>query len=106
MELDKKFSDDELVQIIEEAMLYTCACPGQVAAEIRRLRDLFAYQQRCEREPGSNLPTHQAIAQAAMEAHGVLETCLEEVLLIEGWDRQRLKMPPGLRRQQTGLLRP
>lgn len=104
MELAKKFTDDELLKIVEEAMLYTCACPGQVAAEVRRLRELFRYQLTCQGEAGSHASTHQTIALATTEAHAALETCLEQVLLIEGWDRQTLKMPAGLRQLQANLI--
>lgn len=107
MELQQKFSNDELVKIIEEAMLYMCACPAQVAAEIRRLRELFLYQQKCETGPAGqpgNVAVHQAIARSAMQAHATMEACLEQILTLEGWDRQTLKMPEGLRRQRDHLI--
>lgn len=106
MELAKTFTDDELLKIVEEAMLYSCSCPGQVAAEIRRLRELYRYQRDCQSAPGSHAGTHEAIATAAVQAHAALETCLAQVLTIEGWDRQTLKMPAGLRQRQADLLQP
>ncbi len=106
MELPQKFRDDEILKIVEDAMLYMCACPGQVAAEIRRLRDLFHYQLQCGAEAGNHPQTHQAIAAATAHAHAVLEACLEEVLAIEGWDRETLTMPEGLRRQRDQRLQP
>jgi hypothetical protein len=33
-----------------------------------------------------------------------MEACLEQVLALEGWDRQTLKMPEGLRRKRAELL--
>lgn len=104
MELQNKFSDDELLKIIEEATLYMCACPGQVAAETRRLRELFRYQQQCEIGQPSNAAVHQTIARAAVQAHLEMENCLEQILLLEGWDRQTLKMPAGLRQQRLAMI--
>lgn len=106
MELPQKFRDDEILKIVEDAMLYMCACPGQVAAEIHRLRELFRYQRQCETEAGNHPQTHQTIAAATAQAHAALETCLEQVLAIEGWDRQTLTMPEGLRRQRDERLQP
>lgn len=107
VELQQKFSSDELVKIVEEAMLYMCACPAQVAAEIRRLRELFQYQQNCETgqtgQP-SNVAVHQTIARSAMQAHAAMEACLDQILTLEGWDRQTLKMPEGLRQQRDLLI--
>lgn len=40
MTLEQRFSDLQLEEIIEEAAIYMCACPGQVAAELRNLRSL------------------------------------------------------------------
>lgn len=106
MELPQKFRDDEILKIVDAAMLYMCACPGQVAAEIHRLRELFRYQLQCEAEAGHTPQTHQAIAAATAQAHAALEACLEQVLTIEGWDRQTLTMPEGLRRLRDQQLRP
>ena len=103
--LRKDYSDAELDQIVEEAMLYMCACPGQVASEIRRLRELIVYQQSCEQQPDNVSAVHQCIAKHAMRSHEVMEACLTEVLVLEGWDRQTLRMPEGLRVRRDALLR-
>ncbi len=99
------YSDAELEQIVEEAMLYMCACPGQVASEIRRLRELIAYQQSCGQQPDNASAVHQCIARHAMQSHAVMEACLSEVLALEGWDRQTLRMPEGLRMRRDAVLR-
>lgn len=104
MDLTTRFRDDELERIADEAMLYLCACPGQVAAEIGRLRELIRYQRRCLTQPGAAPEVHQCIANAALRAHTAMEDCLDEVLRREGWDRATLKMPPGLRRLRDELL--
>ena len=104
MILQRRFSDQQLEQIIEEATIYMCACPGQVAVQLRTLRELFRYQGNCEIEPGNDVAVHQAIAVATVQAYAVMEDCLEQVLSLEGWDRDTLVMPEGLRRKRIEML--
>jgi hypothetical protein len=104
MILPQRFSDRQLEDIIEEAAIYMCACPGQVAVQLRSLRSLFRYQHECEQEPANDQMVHRAIAEATVQAHAVMEGCLETVLEIEGWDRVTLKMPEGMRRRRAELL--
>lgn len=104
MDLQKKFNDSELETIVEEAAIYMCACPGQVASEIRGLRCLIRYQRDCIHSRKSLNTVHQTIEASAKEAHALMETCLERVLEIEGWDRKTLKMPTGLRKLRDDLL--
>lgn len=104
MGLLKRFSDQELEQIVEEATIYMCACPGQVAVQLRALRELHRYQLCCQNEPDNDGRVHCVIAESTERAHATMEDCLEQVLLIEGWDRQTLKMPEGLRRRREELL--
>lgn len=104
MDSSTKFSDRELEKIVEEAAIYMCACPGQVAAEIRALRKLIRYQRDClfdEKMPES---VHSVIETSAIQAHALMESCLEQVLELEGWDRDTLKMPAGLRDLRDELL--
>ncbi|WP_306607077.1 hypothetical protein [Azonexus sp.] len=104
MNLQKRFSDQEVEQIVEEATIYMCACPGQVAVQLRSLRELFRYQNACVLEPGNDLAVHQTIAEATARAHAIMEDCMDRVLTIEGWDRSTLKMPEGLRRKRAELI--
>jgi len=104
MTLQKRFSDLELEQIIEEATIYMCACPAQVAAQLRSLRELYRYQLACESEADNDSAVHRLIASATFKAHGLMEDCMDDILRIEGWDRATLKMPPGLRRKQFDSL--
>lgn len=104
MHLPKRFSDQELEQIVEEATIYMCACPGQVAVQLRALRELHRYQGSCEIEPGNDQDVHRTIAEATMRAHALMEDCMERVLAIEGWDRTTLKMPEGLRRKRNEMI--
>lgn len=100
----QQFTDRELEQIVEEAALYMCACPGQVAAEIRTLRHLIRYQRDCQSGPGTMGEVHATIAEAGLAAHALMEDCLNRVLEMEGWDRQTLKMPPNLRALRDRLI--
>ncbi len=98
------FESRQVQAVIEEAMLYTCACPAQLGVEILRLRELYTYQQACITKGETMLEVHQRIAEAAREAHDILEACLSETLKLEGWDLITLKMPAGLREIQQRVL--
>ncbi|MGE5471867.1 MAG: hypothetical protein ACM3X0_13805 [Bacteroidota bacterium] len=104
MILERRFSDEQLEQVIEEATIYMCACPAQLAVQLRSLRDLFRYQQDCELEPGNDGTVHRAIATTTMRAYALMEDCLDQVLILEGWNRAALKMPEGLRRKRSEML--
>lgn len=104
MILQKQFTDQELSQIIEEGAIYMCACPAQVAVQLRSLRELHRYQNACEVDPGNDHRVHKAIAEATMRAHALMEACMVDVLALEGWDRTTLKMPEGLRRRRDEII--
>ena len=100
MNYTERFSAAELAQVINESLVYMCACPAQVASSILKLRDLYHYQLTCESDGNNQVMVHQAIAQSTVIAHAELEACMEQVLLLEGWDRATLQMPPALRARQ------
>lgn len=100
MEYQEQFTDDELEKIVEEGMVYMCACPAQVAESVRKVRELYRYQRDCLSSPTNNAEVHQAIARGAVVAHSQLESTLNQVLEIERWDRATLAMPPDLRARQ------
>ena len=104
MNLQNRFKDDELQKIVEEAAIYMCACPGQVADEIRQLRHLIRYQRDCVTQGITPNVVHETIESAAREAHVVMENCLDRVLELEGWDRTTLKMPANLRKLRDELI--
>lgn len=81
-----------------------CACPAQVALQLRHLRELYRYQTNCQLDPGNDQAVHQTIAAATLEAHSVMENCMAAVLAMEGWDPLTLNMPEGLRRKRNELL--
>jgi len=98
--MNKKFPETKIKKIIEEAMTYKCACPAQVAELLLELRRVEAYERSCLEKTNDHLAeTHSTILEAVDVVHERLETCLDRVLDIEGWDRSSLKMPEDLRRR-------
>jgi hypothetical protein len=105
MQYEERFSDSQLGKIIEEGMIYMCACPAQVAEAMRKLRELHRYQQQCLTQPTNDAMVHKAIAESTVQAHALLQDCLDHVLTLEKWDRATLQMPDNLRvRQMTEML--
>lgn len=97
MKLEQRFTHAQLVSIIDEAMIYMCACPAQVCKELMNLRNLFEYQAACIKKTEADVAVHRSIAEAVARSHALLEECLADILRIEKWDMETLKMPAGLR---------
>ena len=100
MEYAERFTDVELGTVIEQAMIYMCACPAQVAKSTRSLRELYRYQLRCMAAPDNDNAVHAEIAKSTIEAHSIMQDCLGKIMELEGWDRATLEMPMGLRQRQ------
>lgn len=94
--LHKKFSEVQIIRILEQAAIYACACPAQVCKAINQQRSLFNYQARCIDNSATDLAVHQRIAESTQRTHAELEACLQDVLDLEGWDMTTLTMPKGL----------
>ena len=92
-----RFSAVEVSKIIDQALIYQCACPAQVCKAIFELRDLHRYQMDCLNNSDNDFKVHSAIAQAAEQSHALMEACLTRVLELEGWDAASLDMPEPLR---------
>lgn len=93
----ERFTDSELNVVVEQGVVYMCACPSQVAHALQQLRAIMRYQADCLKNPSNDKRVHESILQHASEAHTIFENCLDEVIRIEGWDRTTLRMPEGLR---------
>jgi len=104
MTLRQRFTDDQIEHVIEQGMIYMCACPAQVAQAMRSLRGLYDYQQSCLITEGNDARVHAAIAKATQAAHTIMEDCMQEVLTIEQWDPVTLDMPANLRQRQLDEL--
>lgn len=101
MEYVERFTDTEVEKIVDEGLIYMCACPAQVAETLRKVRNMYRYQLSCLRSPENDFRVHEAIAAVSVQVHAQLEDCLEAVLAIEQWDRKTLSMPVGLRERQA-----
>ena len=101
VELNIKYTDEQIDKIRQEGFIYTCACPSQVSEQIAYLRKLFSYQGNCITSGESLLDTktHELIAEATFRAHEIMQQCLEDVLIHEKWDLETLDMPEGLRQR-------
>ncbi|NVO06694.1 MAG: hypothetical protein HXX19_12540 [Rhodoferax sp.] len=101
MEYKERFTDRDLVKIMEEGLIYMCACPAQVAETLRNVRGLYRYQLKCRDNPDTDSIVHTTIAGVAIAVHAQLEDCMEKILELEKWDRATLAMPPNLRKRQA-----
>jgi hypothetical protein len=97
--MESQFSDQQLSHIIDQSLIYQCACPAQVAKHLIGLRDLYEYQQNCLNQTETDKAVHQRIASDAQRAHIALEECLHQVLLLEEWDMTTLAMPASLQKK-------
>ncbi len=97
--MHKKFDTLQISKIIDQALVYQCACPAQVCRAIFELRELHDYQTACINDPATDDLVHTTIARTAEKTHALMEECLTEVLKIEGWDLSTLTMPDALRKK-------
>ncbi len=97
-----QFTNEQLSKILDQSIVYQCACPAQVCKSLNELRALHAYQAACLNKTETDKAVHQRISIAAELCHVAMEQCLAEVLVLEGWDMQTLEMPEAL--QKTMLM--
>lgn len=94
----------QISKVIDQSLIYQCACPAQVCRAIFELRELYDYQLNCAADTTNDKLVHESIAAAAEIAHVAMEQCLGRVLAIEGWDPLTLDMPESLRRKTAKSL--
>ena len=97
--MKERFDAAQVSRVLDQALVYQCACPAQVCRAIFELRDLYDYQRNCINETDNDRQVHELIAAATERAHEGMEACLAQVLEIEGWDLQTLDLPERLRRK-------
>ena len=102
--MKERFSALQISKVIDQALIYQCACPAQVCKAIFELRDLHAYQVGCGGDAANDREVHDTIALATEQAHALMEVCLHDVLVIEGWDLVSFTMPDGLRKKLLNAL--
>ena len=102
--MKQKFEPGQISKVIDQALVYQCACPAQVCRAIFELRELHEYQMGCANNTAKDVKVNQAIARAAEQAHTLMEDCLSEILRIEGWNPDTLEMPEALRKKSGKVL--
>lgn len=102
--MKEQFDPSQISRIIDQSLVYQCACPAQVCRAIFELRDLHRYQMECIGDSDNDALVHRAIADAAEKSHALMEECLTRVLEIEGWDPATLVMPAQLKAKQRKSL--
>ena len=85
MNLQKRFTEQQLETIIDEATIYMCACPAQVAEQIRHLRQMIRYQNNCAIQEDTDTVVHKSIAKAGLQAG--------DKVIVQGLQKVRPGMP-------------
>ena len=102
--MKEQFDPSQISKIIDQSLVYQCACPAQVCRAIFELRDLHRYQMECITDSDNDALVHLAIADATKKSHALMEECLTRVLEIEGWDVTTLALPEALKAKQRKAL--
>ena len=97
--MKEKFNAAQISKVIDQSLIYQCACPAQVCRAIFELRELYEYQMNCTNDSANDERVHSTIAMATEKAHVVMEECLSEILEIEGWDKVSFAMPEALKKK-------
>ena len=97
--MKERFNASQVSKVIDQALVYQCACPAQVCRAIFELRELHEYQTNCANDSVNDQVVHNTIALATEKAHELLEDCLARILEIEGWDTKTLNMPEKLKKK-------
>lgn len=103
--MKQRYSRESLVRIVEQAIIFECACPAQVCKAINQVRELYAYQRDCLTQTDTDHAVHQRIAESCARNHAELEQCLDDVLRIEGWDAATLTMPANVEKRRASAPR-
>ena len=96
--MKEQFNPAQISKVIDQALVYQCACPAQVCRAIFELRELHEYQINCASDSFNDELVHKTIAAAAERAHEQMEECLKKILDIEGWDQSTFAMPEALKK--------
>ena len=97
--MKEQFNPSQISKVIDQALVYQCACPAQVCRAIFELRELYEYQMNCANDSANDELVHRTIASATEKAHEIMEDCLNKILEIEGWDKGSLSMPEALKKK-------
>ena len=95
----EKYNSAQISKVIDQALVYQCACPAQVCRAIFELRELYEYQMNCASDSVNDDLVHKTIAAATEKSHEMMEECLKKILEIEGWDQNTFVMPEVLKKK-------
>ena len=102
--MKEQFNPAQISKVIDQALVYQCACPAQVCRAIFELRELYEYQMNCANDSANDELVHKTIAAATEKAHEQMEDCLRKILEIEGWDQTTFSMPQALKKKPARAL--
>ncbi len=102
--MKEQFDAAQISKVIDQALVYQCACPAQVCRAIFELRELYEYQMNCANDSVNDALVHRTIAAATEKSHEVMEACLKKILEIEGWDQVTFTMPQALKKKPARAL--
>ena len=102
--MKERYNAEQISKVIDQALIYQCACPAQVCKAIFELRELYDYQINCASDSKNNALVHKTIAAAAEASHEIMEECLKQILVIEGWNQANFVMPESLKQNSFKLL--
>ena len=102
--MKQQFEPSQISKLIDQSLVYQCACPAQVGKAIFELRDLYRYQMECLIDSDNDVQIHRAIAEATEKSHALMEACLARVLQIEGWNLATFELPPQIKRKMRKSL--
>ncbi len=102
--MKERYNAEQISKVIDQALIYQCACPAQVCKAIFELRELYDYQINCASDSKNNALVHKTIAAAAEASHEIMEECLKQILDIEGWNQANFVMPESLKQNSFKLL--
>ena len=97
--MHERFDAAQISKVLDQALVYQCACPAQVCRTLFELRELHDYQLNCANDTANDQLVHAVIAASTETAHAAMEECLAQVLKMEGWDMATLVIPEGLRKK-------
>lgn len=102
--MKEQFHPSQISKVIDQSLVYQCACPAQVCRTIFELRELYEYQMNCVNDTANDQRVHSTIAAAAEKAHALMEECLQQILEIEGWNTETFAMPDSLKKKPAKSL--
>ncbi len=70
--MKERYNAEQISKVIDQALIYQCACPAQVCKAIFELRELYDYQINCASDSKNNALVHKTIAAATEASHEIM----------------------------------